>query len=184
MYRFIQTPLIGIILLLSAVGGAFGATLQQLSLSQMTQSATAIVRARVTTSSGSITGTTIYTHYALQVSETWKGVAPKDLVLPGGVANGLRQSFPGVPVLQTGNEYILYLWTSPSSGLTHVVGLSQGIFDVTQQSDGTVQVGRARIGETMLNASGQAVRDQAIRMPLAQMKSQVTSGFSQAGASK
>ncbi len=177
MYRYNSTRLLTLIVTLCGVASA--ATLQQLSLSQMTQSATAIVRARVTSSSASLTGKTIYTHYALQVSETWKGTAPTEVMLPGGVAGGYRQSFPGVPALQTGSEYILYIWTSPSTGITHIVGLSQGIFSVTQQPDGTFQVGRARIGETMLNAAGQPVRDQVIKMPLAQMKSQVTGASAQ-----
>ena len=175
MYKFqyISIQLATLIALMYSVAPASGATLQQLSLPQMTQSATAIVRARVTSSSTSVTGKTIYTHYALQVSETWKGTAPKEVMLPGGVAGGYRQSFPGVPTLQIGSDYVLYLWTSPTTGITHVVGLSQGIFNVTQQSDGVFQAGRARIGETMLNASGQVVLDQAIRMPLMRMKSQV-----------
>ncbi len=88
---------------------ASAATLQQLSMQQMTQSATAIVRATVTGSSASFTGSTIYTHYKLQVSETWKGTAVTEVMLPGGVAGGLRQSFPGVPQLQTGTEYMLFL---------------------------------------------------------------------------
>jgi hypothetical protein len=179
MYRLIPVRLAALIIALCAISGASAATLQQLSPAQMTQSATAIVRARVTASSASLTGKTIYTHYTLQVSETWKGVAPKEVMLPGGVAGGYRQSFPGVPTLQTGSEYVLYVWTSPSTGITHIVGFNQGIFNVTQQSDGTFQVGRARIGETMVDASGQSVRDQAIQMPLAQMKSQVTGAVAQ-----
>lgn len=172
-FTYISTQLCTLIISMYCVTPTSGATLQQLSLSQMTQSATAIVRARVTSSSASLTGKTIYTHYALQIEDTWKGTAPKEVMLPGGVAAGYRQSFPGVPTLQMGSEYVLYLWTSPSTGITHIVGLSQGIFNVTQQSDGTFHVARARIGETMLNASGQVVLDRAIQMPLAQMKSQV-----------
>src|SRR6204780_1593188 len=154
---------IGPILVFWAFGSGAAATLQQLSMDQLTQSATAIVRARVTGSSASFTGSTIYTHYKLQVSETWKGAAGPEVMLPGGVAGGLRQSFPGVPTLQTGAEYVLYLWKSSTTGITHVVGLSQGIFDVTQQADGSFQVSRPKIGETMLDATGHLVRDQAIR---------------------
>lgn len=148
-------------------------TLEQLSLDQMAQSATAIVRARVTSSSASFTGSTIYTHYKLQTSETWKGFPASEVMIPGGVANGLRQSFPGVPVLQTGSEYVLFLWTS-STGITHLVGLSQGIFNVSQLLDGTLEVSRPQIGETMLDASGQKVKDQAVQMQLADMKTQVS----------
>jgi hypothetical protein len=148
------------------------ATLEQLSLDQMTQSATAIVRARVTGSSASFTGSTIYTHYKLQTSETWKGFPASEVMVPGGVAAGYRQSFPGVPALQTGTEYVLFLWTS-STGITHLVGLSQGIFNITQLTDGSIQAGRPEIGETMLDANGQKVHDQAIQMQLTDMKTRV-----------
>jgi hypothetical protein len=149
------------------------ATLEQLSLDQMTQSATAIVRARVTGSSASFTGSTIYTHYKLQTTEAWKGFPASEVMLPGGVAGGYRQSFPGVPSLQTGTEYVLFLWTS-STGITHLVGLSQGIFNVVQLADGTIQASRPQIGETMLSATGQKVSDQAVQMPLADMKSRIS----------
>src|ERR1700689_3728669 len=130
---------IGPILVFWAFGSGAAATLQQLSMDQMTQRSTAIVRARVTGSSASLTGSTIYTHYKLQISETWKGVPGTEVMLPGGVAGGYRQSFPGVPSLQTGAEYVLFLWKSSSTGITHVVGLSQGIFSITQQDDGSFQ---------------------------------------------
>jgi hypothetical protein len=152
---------------------ASAATLQQLSMQQMTQSATAIVRATVGSSSASFTGPTIYTHYKLQVSETWKGFPGNEVMLPGGVAGGLRQSFPGVPRLQTGAEYILFLWTSSVTGITHIIGFSQGIFSLSQQSDGTVQAIRAQIGEGMYDSAGHAVQDHGLTMKLNDMKSLV-----------
>jgi hypothetical protein len=151
---------------------ASAVTLQQLSLDQMSQSATAIVRARVTSSSASFTGSTIYTHYKLQTTETWKGFPASEVLIPGGTANGYRQSFPGVPELQTGTEYVLFLWTS-STGITQLIGLSQGIFNVAQLADGTLQVSRPQIAETILNNSGQKVADRAVQMLLNDMKSQV-----------
>jgi hypothetical protein len=153
---------------------ATAATLQQLSLDQMTQDATTIVRARVTGSSAALSGATIYTHYKLLVSETWKGSAAPEVMIPGGVANGYRQSFPGVPALQTGAEYVLFLWKSPTTGITHVVGLSQGILNVTQQPGGSFYVSRPVIGETMLDAYGHPVRDQAVGMPLSDLKTRVS----------
>jgi hypothetical protein len=158
-------------LLLACVASA--ATLRQLSMDQMTQSATAIVRARVTGSSTSLSGSTIYTHYGLSVTETLKGTAPSEVALPGGVAGRLRQSFPGVPQLAVGTEYVLFLWTAPSTGIVHIIGLNQGLFNVTTQSDGTMQVARARIGETMLDASGNVVQDHAIQMKLSDLKLRV-----------
>jgi hypothetical protein len=149
-------------------------TLRQMSMSDMTTSATAIVRAHVTGISTSRIGPTIYTHYQLQVSETWKGVAPSEVMLPGGTFAGLRQSFPGVPQLATGSEYVLFLWKSPSTGIMHVLGFSQGIFNVSQLADGSMHASRQATGETMHDASGNVVRDQAVSMTLSAMKASVT----------
>jgi hypothetical protein len=167
MYKFLS-----VMVFVLAAGPAPAVTLQQLSMDEMTQSATAIVRARVTGSSASLTGSTIYTHYRLQITETWKGSPATEVMIPGGVANGLRQSFPGVPELETGTEYVLFLWRS-STGITHLVGLGQGVFNVAQQGDGSIQVSRPKTGETMLDAAGRQVRDQAVRMRLTDMKTRV-----------
>jgi hypothetical protein len=163
-----------ILLALCAASAASATTLVQLSMNQMMQQATAIVRATVGGSSTSRIGSTIYTHYTLQVTDTLKGTAPSEVALPGGVANGLRQSFPGVPQLQAGTEYVLFLWKSPSTGIVHILGLSQGLFQVSTQSDGTVQVARSHIGETMLDTSGNVVQDHAIQMTLSALKLQVS----------
>lgn len=171
-----------IMLLFCAAASAV--TLRQMSMDDMTASATAIVRARVTGASASRIGPTIYTHYQLQVTETWKGVAPAEVLLPGGTVSGLRQSYPGVPQLSTGSEYVLFLWTSPSTGITHVLGFSQGIFNVTRQTDGSVLASRPAAGETMHDATGREVRDQPVSMTLSGMKSRVTASTAQSGAAK
>ena len=158
---------------LALCAGASAATLQQLSLDQMTQASTAIVRARVTNSTASLTGSTIYTHYKLQVTESWKGFMPAEVAVPGGVAGGLRQSFPGMPELAVGTEYVMFLWTSGSTGITHLVGLSQGLFSLSSQSDGSTMATRPLIGEMMLDAAGRKVADQAVQMSLTALKAQV-----------
>jgi hypothetical protein len=168
-----MSKFIGLIAVLWACCSAAAATLQQLSLDQMTQSATAIVRARITSSSASLTGSTIYTHYKLQVMETWKGFPAAEVMLPGGVAGGYRQTFPGIPALQPGTDYVLFLWTS-SAGITHLVGLTQGIFNVSTLNDGSTGVSRPKIGENMLDSSGHPVKDQAVQMRLSDMKTRVT----------
>lgn len=179
-----------VVVVFALCGSAAAATLQQLNLDQMTQAATAIVRARVIGSSASFTGSTIYTHYKLQVEETWKGLPATEVMVPGGVAAGFRQSYPGVPVLQTGSDYVLFLWTSPKTGITHLVGLNQGIYNVTGQTGGntsgstqntsqsstgqsSAQVSRPVIGETMLDANGRVVTDKAVQMSLSGMKALV-----------
>jgi len=154
------------------------ATLQQISLDDMTTGATAIVRARVSGASASFTGTTIYTHYRLDVVETWKGRPAAEVLVPGGTANGIRQSFPGIPELAPGSEYVLFLWESPSTGIVHLIGLNQGIYNVATGSDGVAMASRPQVGELMLNALGQKVKDQAVSMRVADMKSQVATHLS------
>ena len=63
-----------IALCLISVAG-YGATLERLSLEEMTARSTAIVRARAVSSSASFVGSTIYTQTRFQVLERWKGTA-------------------------------------------------------------------------------------------------------------
>lgn len=169
MFRLISVLLLAV--------GAHAATLQQLSMDQMNQLATSVVRARVTGSSADFAANagspTIYTHYRLTVSEVWKGVATTEVALPGGDVNGVKQSFPGVPELRVGGEYVLYLWKSPSTGIVHTLGLTQGIFEIATGADGSVVASQKQSGEVMLDASGHRVSDRAVSLKLADLKSRV-----------
>ena len=153
------------------------ATLQQLSMDQMSQLATSVVRAKVVGVSSSLYASpgspTIYTHYKLAVSEVWKGSATVEVMLPGGEFAGKKQSFPGVPELRVGSEYVLFLWKSPSTGIVHTMGLTQGIFEIAPQRDGSLVASRRASGELMLDASGRRVPDQAIRMNIVDIKTHV-----------
>ncbi len=151
---------------------ASAATLQQLSLDQISDSATAVVRARIVSTSTAFSGSTIYTHYKIQVSETLKGQPPAEFVLPGGVSGHYRQSFPGVPVLAAGSEHVLFLWTSPTTGLTFPVGLTQGIFDISSQN-GSAVLSRQPIGELMLDATGRPVTDRPPRTALSALRTRI-----------
>ena len=150
-------------------------TLQQLSLGEMTQKATAIVRAKVTGSIEVLRGTDVYTVYHLETLETVKtpnGIRPTDVAVPGGVAEGLRQVVAGAPELHAGQEYVLFLWTS-RSGLTQLMGMSQGLFTVERTPAGDVIATRAAAGEQILDGAGRAVRDETLSMPWAELKSKV-----------
>src|SRR5579862_4041182 len=70
-----------------------GATLERLSLQDMITQSTAIVRAKISGSYTAFSGAVIYTHYQIQVSETLKGKATVEFIVPGGVANNIRQTF-------------------------------------------------------------------------------------------
>ncbi len=114
-------------------------TVQLLSNDDLIARSTSIVRGKILSESGTLRRSTIYTNYRLQVLEVMKGAADAqiDVAVPGGVAQGIREIVSGAPKLQTGTEYVLFLWTSPS-GLTQILGLSQGLFLSVQQTNGTM----------------------------------------------
>ncbi len=162
-----------------------GTTLEQLTLDDMSQKSTAIVRARVTgshsVSRGAGRAADIYTYYQLQVLETWKSPGPAhplvttEVAVPGGVANGIRQIAAGAPELKLGQEYVIFLWTS-RSGLTQVIGLSQGVFKLSEESSEGGRVAVARrpaASELMLNRSGVPVEDHAVDMPVQDLRTRV-----------
>ncbi len=140
-------------------------TLERLTLEQMSQQSAAVVRARVTGSHTAVRGNDIYTYFQLQLVETWKssGQPVTEVAVPGGVANGVRQIATGAPDLKVGQEYVLFLWTS-RSGMTQIVGLSQGVFRISADHSGSVLAQRPAASEPMLDRSGHPVTDTALTL--------------------
>ncbi len=148
-----------------------GSTLQRLSLNDMILKSTTIVRGTIQPgTSAALRGSLIYTHYQLSVTTAYKGVAGQtiDVAVPGGVLNGIQQPVAGAPMLAPGKDYVIFLWTS-KSGLTQVIGLSQGLFNVTTNAQGQLMVSRGAASATMLDSAGNSVADSDIQMPLAQL---------------
>lgn len=160
-----------------------GATLEQLSLSDMSAKSTAIVRAKVVTSYAAASGPVIYTHYQLQVSERYKGAAQStvDLAIPGGAADGVRQIWGGAPQLNAGDEYIFFLWTG-KSGLTQVMGLSQGLFAVAPDGSKDPGVTHTATHELMLDHNtGRPVQDHTLTMPLSSLRAKIAGALAPQG---
>jgi len=160
--------------LLAAVALAMGAsihatTLQLLDFNSLTLKSTAIVRGKVQMTRTTMQGSSIYTHYNLQVIEQWKGAAAAqmDFVIPGGRVNGYQQTVAGAPSLVNGQEYVLFLWTS-RSGLTHVMGMSQGLF---VSANGMVT--RPALTEHLIDPNGAEASDPGMQMTLAAMRTAV-----------
>ena len=154
-----------------------GTTLEQMSLTEMILKSTAIVHAKVTGSYAALRGQDVYTHYQLQVSETLKpagslGNQAIDVAVPGGSAQGLRQLVAGAPAIAVGGDYVFFLWTS-RSGLTQVIGLSQGLYRMTQDSAGNAIVVRPATTELMLDKTGHAVTDQAQTLEWSEVRTQI-----------
>jgi hypothetical protein len=155
-------------------------------MGDMIGKSTAIVRAKVGGSSVATTGPVIYTHYQLQVSEHYKGTAEStvDLALPGGALHGVQQIYDGVPQLHSGEEYVFFLFTG-KSGITQVIGLTQGLFAVS--GTGAKDPALTRLGshEMMLDhASGRQVHDETLNLTLSALKSQIASALAVPSAAK
>jgi hypothetical protein len=162
--------------------GAMAATLEKLSIEEMTAKSTAIVRAKAISSTAGYIGSTIYTRTRFQVLERWKGPEAAEVVVsePGGTVDGVTQKYGGVPRFSSEQEVVLFLWTGPS-GRTQVIGLSQGVLQVQKSAAGEEEVVREPSGETMLSpGTWEPVRDDGIRMPLRHLVLQVR-GFLERG---
>jgi len=162
--------------LLAALGTLPGSTLRQLSLDDMIRQSTMIVRGTVQPTVSQYHGSTIFSHYSIQVTETYKSPASPatliDFAVPGGSLNGTIQRVAGAANLNVGQDYVLFLWTS-KSGLTQVIGLSQGLFSVISTSGGVPTVVRAAAAERILDSAGQPVTTNDINMPLSALKTEI-----------
>jgi hypothetical protein len=155
-------------------------TLQQLTLEELVQKSTAIVRGKVIGVSGMRRGPDVFTVYRFETLETLKrqqGVAPREVGVPGGVAGGIRQVVAGAPVLRAGQEYIFFLWTG-NSGLAQLTGMSQGLFTISRTAVGDVISTRAVTGERMLDGAGHAARDEALALPWSELRSRISRALS------
>jgi hypothetical protein len=93
---------------LAILASAGATTLQKLSLDDMIQQSTGIVRARVAGAHSALRGQNIYTYYRLQILEAPKvspgqGTSEIEVAVPGGTVNGTRQVAIGSPELTTGS---------------------------------------------------------------------------------
>jgi hypothetical protein len=160
-----------------------GATLERLSLDDMIGKSTAIVRGTVTESWAAYTGRDIYTHYKIQVAERFKGSAGQkviEIAVPGGVVGELHQTVAGSPILEKGQQYVLFLWTG-KNGVTWITGFTQGLFSLT--GDGAEPTAsRSASRELMLDpSSGLPVKDTAVSLKLNELRTRIAARLSVGG---
>ncbi len=146
-----------------------------------------IVRGKVTASWAAYTGSVIYTHYQVQVSEQFKGTAQNlvEVMTPGGTVKGLTSSYAGSPVLNQGDEFVFFLWTS-KSGITWITGLTQGLFAVAPGDASADRVAtRSASRELMLDPdTSRPVKDNALSMTLSALRSRIASTLAAQGGVK
>jgi len=171
-------------LCLCGVATMSAATLERLSLDDLIQKSTDIVRARVVGSYAGLRNSAVYTHWKIQVTERWKGNGGSgiEVLVPGGDLSGLHQEVPGAPKLRQGKEYLLFLWTS-RSGATYITGWGQGVFVLTQNAANDWIASRAALGETVLDhKTWLPVQDEGVQMRYADMATSVSTALARGAA--
>lgn len=163
-----------------------GTTLEKLTFEEMAAKSTQIVRGRIALSNVRQHGAIYYSHYSVQVTEQYKGPAAKmiDVVLPGGTIGRSQQTFSGVPVFQADTDLVLFLWTS-KAGLTHIIGLSQGVFQVSKDGAGQTIFSRESIRDGLVNGqTGRPAADGGMRLTATEFSSRVRGGVAGVGVTK
>ena len=161
-------------LVLGAIPPLPATTLQLLSVDTMIAKSSTIVRARPTPVSSFQRGGLIYTSYRLSVSATLKGtsVSTLQVAVPGGDYQGMHQAVAGSPGLQTGSEYVMFIWTAPS-GSNYILGLSQGLFEVHTNASGAVVLTRGPAGTKVIDAAGSAAADNGVTLLLTNLQAKI-----------
>ncbi len=78
----------------------------------------------------------------------------------------------GAPTLTAGSQYVVFLWTN-KSGFTQVIGLSQGLFSVMQDSTGNQVLVRPAASGQVVDKSGNLITDQAVTIALSDLRTQI-----------
>lgn len=177
------TPAVFVLAGALVAGPGQAATLERLSMDEMIQKSTEIVRGRVMTLGVSTRGSILHA-----------GAGGGDGAVEGLAERGDRGLDPrraerqpaadllGAPALAVGSEYVLFLWAG-ASGNRQVIGFSQGAFDVKLDAKGNPQMQRSATSETMLDDRGREVGDVPVRMSLTDLRKLLKSSLgNQAGA--
>jgi len=133
-----------IVLFLAAAAGSARATeVAERSLRQLAADAPTIVHGTVVGSQSHWTEnhSLIVTDVRVHVEDVLKGDPVSEVVVtqPGGAVGAIRVEADGAAAFRVGDEAILFLDRSPR-GVTHVVGLMQGRFDVVTDAHGRKSV--------------------------------------------
>jgi len=148
-----------------------GATLEQMSLKDLTHESTSIVRVNTGESRSALVGPLIYTFTKLRILEALKGDPGHEVevALPGGKVGDMSQRFGGVPRLEPRGEYLLFLWRGPS-GITQLTGLSQGLLEIRDAPSGGRFATREPSPDLLITPRADAtVKDAGLRMRLDEM---------------
>jgi hypothetical protein len=144
---------------------AYATTVIKASLNDLIDKSTSIVQGKVIGTYNTAQGPLVYTYYKIQVEQGLKGPAATqiDVQVPGGSFRGVQQNIAGVPQLTVGTEYVFFLWMGPSK-TTHLLGLSQGVMDITTDASGNVIVVRQASEDLGLDSMQMKLSDLSSRV--------------------
>ncbi len=112
-------------------------------------------------------GGQVVTHAELQIEQGVRGADDGDFVsmsYPGGqLANGIKSSVAGAPVLAVGDRVFVYLRPNRAGSLLPV-GLRFGVLDVHRGKDGRFRASRRLEGLSFLDKTGEAVAPERFRL--------------------
>ena len=171
MFRFARFTTLCALMASLTAGNGLATTLELLGFDGLIDKATQVVRGRIGSCEGTYRGSMIYTQCTVQILETMKGTpaAQTRISGPGGKVGRVRQSIAGAPQFRVGSEYVLFLWTG-SSGITQIMGLSQGKFEVQGSGATQTAIRTATADVTMLDGMGQPVEDAGVQMTVAHLR--------------
>ena len=150
---------------------ASATTIERLSVDEMIAKSTLIVRGKALGAEGVRRGGVIYTDYTFQVAETVRGSGASSLrgAGRGGKAGGSSQYFAGTPRMEPGQDYVVFVWTS-KSGVHHIIGLSQGLFDAKLSAGGEWVLSRGAATAHVVDAQGREVADKPVELNWSDLK--------------
>jgi hypothetical protein len=84
----------------------------------------------------------------------------------------MRQTVAGAPELKANQEYVFFVWTSPS-GVNYIIGLSQGLFEVHTSASGAVVLTRGAVDPALLEGRSSGRGNGARVLPLSELQAKI-----------
>ena len=137
-------------------------TLIRMSLSQLSQASSTIVRGHVVgqETRWNQNHTRIMTYTTIQLDQTLKGQPPSTLVIeqPGGTVGNFHVHVPGTAYLRPQAEYVLFLEPAEKPQTFHMVGMMQGAFRISRNANGSEPRVILPLGALQTGTSTQTLR--------------------------
>jgi hypothetical protein len=136
-------------------------TLVRMSLRQLSQASSTIVRGRVVTEEArwNQNHTRIMTYTTIAVDQTLKGEPPSTLVIeqPGGTVGNFHVHVPGAAYLQPREEYVLFLEPAEKQQTFQMVGMLQGAFRIVHDRNDPERRVILPLGELSTGSGAQSI---------------------------